>query len=262
MLKKKQRSRKQIKDLQMDLEVINPIESKKVLGGDWYNDWDLGWLNEVVISGGGGGGGWYDPFGGLGDPWGGSQDGGYSGGGGGDTFYYPVAEFPDHICKQQLTTSMDCATIAFSYVANYFGATGLTSSDFAEMVGQNYTYMSAGLGGFTDANMNTVLSTVFQSTTIDSSLSSIAAQVSSGNPIIAGFDNPNGTSHEVVITSVDTANNTIGYMDPAKGVLVNEVYNSAKFFELYAISGLQNNATVNQYKNDKNDISFCSICGH
>ena len=38
MLKSMQKKRKQIKDLQTDLEVINPIESKKILGGDWYTD--------------------------------------------------------------------------------------------------------------------------------------------------------------------------------------------------------------------------------
>ena len=83
MLKTKQRSRKQIKDLQTDLEVINPIESKTILGGDWYDDdiWDMGWMDEVVVYGNSSGGGWYDPFGGWGDPWGDNQGGDNYGGG-------------------------------------------------------------------------------------------------------------------------------------------------------------------------------------
>lgn len=37
MLKAKTENRKQIKDLRTDLEVINPIETKTILGGDWYD---------------------------------------------------------------------------------------------------------------------------------------------------------------------------------------------------------------------------------
>ncbi|WP_374505772.1 hypothetical protein [Flavobacterium sp.] len=267
MLLTKQKNRKQIDSLKMDLEIINPIESKKVLGGDWYFEdppagyiWEqsaYAWNNYHADQGGQDYGGWWDDAlgGNYNDP--GSWD---NNGGGGSPDGSPNPTFPDHICKQQLSSSMDCTPIVMSYVANYFGATGLTSSDFAEMVGQNYQFMSAGYGGFSDADINTVLSSVFQSTTIDNSLSSIAAQVNSGNPIIAGFDNPNGTSHEVVITNVE--NNVITYMDPGIGDKVSVDYKSGMFFELYAISGVQNNNLVNQYKNDTNDISFCPICGH
>jgi hypothetical protein len=52
MLLTKQKNRKQIDNLKMDLEIINPIESKKVLGGDWYNDPDpkgYDWMEPVNV---------------------------------------------------------------------------------------------------------------------------------------------------------------------------------------------------------------------
>lgn len=38
MISTMRKSRKQIDDLKMNLEVINPIESKILLGGEWYDD--------------------------------------------------------------------------------------------------------------------------------------------------------------------------------------------------------------------------------
>jgi hypothetical protein len=66
----------------LDLEVLNPIETKKIIGGNWYDYINIG---EVVIhwdggSGGNDGGGWgYDPTHGGGDypgDWGGGSGGG------------------------------------------------------------------------------------------------------------------------------------------------------------------------------------------
>lgn len=79
MLLTKQKNRKQIDSLKMDLEIINPIECKKVLGGDWYNE-----LNNVDVWNNyhDYGGWWDDALGGnYNDPgsWGGGD---YTGGGG------------------------------------------------------------------------------------------------------------------------------------------------------------------------------------
>jgi hypothetical protein len=88
--------RKQISDLAMDLEVINPIESKTVLGGDWYNSW---WDNgDGMTIEFGGSGGWYDPFGGAvdysDDSYGNANQGwDYGSGGGGNTGLSP-ADYP------------------------------------------------------------------------------------------------------------------------------------------------------------------------
>jgi hypothetical protein len=81
MLKTKQKVRKQISDLKMDVEIVNPIESKTIMGGDWY-DHDLGWLN-ITITGGGGGTDFGTFWGNYNDgsTWG-NQGGDYYGGGG------------------------------------------------------------------------------------------------------------------------------------------------------------------------------------
>ncbi|WP_223560123.1 DUF6973 domain-containing protein [Chryseobacterium lathyri] len=63
----------------LDLEVLNPIETKKIIGGNWYDYTNIG---EVVIPWDGGGGGG-DPWGGYYDPTHGGGDYGDTGGGGG-----------------------------------------------------------------------------------------------------------------------------------------------------------------------------------
>ena len=107
MLKMKQRNRKEISDLTMDLEVINPIESKTLLGGEWYDTPDPlngGWLNNVNVGGGSSSGGGYDTWGGIVDyssdwnNYGGDAGGG--GGGGGDTIL-TVDDYPG----ENLTTA-------------------------------------------------------------------------------------------------------------------------------------------------------------
>ncbi|WP_079243034.1 DUF6973 domain-containing protein [Chryseobacterium indologenes] len=70
------KTRTQLGDL--DLEVLNPIETKKIIGGDWYDYTNIG---EVVIPWDGGGGGG-DPWGDYYDPTHGGGDYGDTGGGG------------------------------------------------------------------------------------------------------------------------------------------------------------------------------------
>jgi hypothetical protein len=271
MLKTKQRKRKQISDLKMDLEIINPIESKTILGGDLYDplgyDWEPsawawnGYRNPyewIPVDYGGNG----DGSGSGSGSGGGSGGSGGGGGGGDDTFYYPDPEFPDHIC-QQPANSATCATIALSYVANYFGATGLTSSDFAEMAGQNYDAMHYGIGGLTGDNLSTIMTNVFQSTIIDGSTASIESNLRSGNPILATIVYNNGGGHEVVITEFDAYAGKVSFMDSISGTKVVSNISDVSFTsQLYAVTGIQNNATVNQYKNDTNDVSYCTICAH
>jgi hypothetical protein len=287
MLLTKQKNRKQIDSLKMDLEIINPIESKKVLGGDWYYEldnvniygderWSYGYGNDeggmTIVYGGGGSsnqdyGGWWDSN--LGGNYNdhGSWGGGNTGGGP-DGSSDPT--FPDHICTQA-DYSSTCATMALSYVANYFGATGLTSSDFAEMVGNDYLSMLTGQpnpitdifsDGLTGAQISTIMSSVFQSTIIDGSTASMESNLNSGNPILATIDLGGGNGHEVVIVGFNASLGTVSYMDSMVGGLVTSNLNAVTFTsQLYAVTGVQNNATVNQYKNDTNDIK-CSICGH
>ena len=264
MLLTKQKNRKQIDSLKMDLEIINPIESKKVLGGDWYNDPDpkgYDWMQPVYVYYDYGG--WWDNN--LPDNY---NDPGSWGGGdytGGSPDGSPDPTFPDHICVQ-LDNGTTCAPMSLSYVANYYGATGLTSSDFAEMAGKNYNSMLMGFEEGLDNNqIQHIMSTVFQSTQINT-YADIASNANNGIPILATIDQGSGIGHEVVITGLNMSNGDITYMDSMSGAReVRNLFNSANpisfIGSMYAVTGVQNNATVNQYKNDTNDTK-CGICGH
>jgi hypothetical protein len=269
MLKTKQKVRKQISDLKMDVEIVNPIESKTIMGGDWY-DHDLGWLN-ITITGGGGGTDFGTFWGNYNDgsTWG-NQGGDYYGNGGGSgPGDGSLPNHPEHICAQ-LPQARTCATMALSYAANYLGATGLTSSDFAEMVGKDYLSMFTGMpnsNGIVEEGLNgsqiaTIMSTIFQSTTIDGSFNSIISNLNSGHPILATIDQGGGIGHEVVIVEVDANAGILTYMDSLTGGPVKSSVNAISFTgSLYSVSGVQNNSIVNQYKHDTNDFK-CSICGH
>lgn len=251
----------------LDLEVLNPIETKKIIGGNWY-DYTYHDIPEVIISGGGGGydgGGWgYDPSHGGNDypDYGGGGSGSNSGGPGQGSL--PSA--PTHIC-QQLAGSATCATMALNYVANYFGGTGLTSSDFAEFAGQNFYNMLLGQGGLSNSQMQTAVNTFFQNTIIDGSNgNNIANELNAGHPILGAIDQGGGIAHEVVIIGFDATAGTITYMDSiAGGVQTSNISGAGSVSftgSLFAISGLNSNSIVDKYKNDTNDVTGCSICGH
>jgi hypothetical protein len=95
MISTMKQKKKQISDLKMDLEVINPIESKTVLGGDWYNTWwDNGDGMTIVFGNDGGSGGFnWDPYGNSNDPGSWDHGDGSSGGGGGNNDLSP-ADYP------------------------------------------------------------------------------------------------------------------------------------------------------------------------
>lgn len=287
MLKTVKRARKQISNLSLDIEIVNPIESKGLFGGcnyggcgNSYGGWNCGntvyitqtqWSSTGPTSSASNSG-----YGGA--PGGGESGGGYGGSGDNwiDNNINEVIEiesdnYDNHICKQ-FSISRTCATIALSYVANHFNATGLTSSDFAEMSGNNYDFMYAGLQeGLTPAQLATIMANVFQSTQI-STYEEIALNANSGVPVLAtingGSINGGNTiiGHEVVITSLNTSTGEMTYMDSLTGGqettnLLNQLNPTTFIGMMYAVTGVQNNAVVNQYKNDSNDVSHCSICG-
>ncbi|MCJ8153287.1 C39 family peptidase [Chryseobacterium sp. SSA4.19] len=243
-------------------EILNPIETKKIIGGNWYDYHDI---PEVVIpwdGGGGNDGGWWGN-----DPWypdnGGGDYGGGSGGSGGGPGQGSLPSAPTHMCLQTAGVAT-CATMALNYVANYFGGTGLTSSDFAEFAGQNFVDMMSGLGGLNTSQMQAAVNTFFQNTIIDGSNGiTIANELNAGHPILGTIDQGGGVGHEVVIVGFDSGAGTVTYMDSLVGGV--QTYNVSTITftgSLFAISGLNNNSIVNKYKTDTNDISGCSICGH
>jgi hypothetical protein len=274
-----------------EFEIINPIESKSLFGGNGYSNdpnnnpngptYNGGTLNTVYIGGHGPSSGTFYGTnntlnGGYAHDWnnhGGHNNGGYGGTSSGSGQWVNndsgqgEGELPNHsshICAQ-ISGGDTCAIMALSYVANYFGATGLTASDFAEMAGKSFVQMVAGAqGGLTTSELNNIVSDIFQSVEI-SSYQEIDTNLNSGHPVIATI-NQGGYGHEVVITSINLKNGDVSYMDPLTGgPVTNNLVSSTNPItfvgSMHAISGIQNNTTVNQYKNDTNDIK-CGICGH
>lgn len=242
-----------------DFEVLNPIETKKVIGGWWgYRDIepiDLGtW-------GGNDWGSWWDNSGLPGT--GGNPDyGGGDYGGGSGSSSGSSSSFPSHICTQA-PGSATCATMAMSYVANYFGGNGITSSDFAQFAGQNFNSMLAGQGGLNYSQLHAAVNTFFQNTIIDGTNgNAILNELNAGHPILGTIDQGGGIGHEVVITGFDSSAGTVTYMDSIAGGAVTANISTVSFMgSLFAISGLQNNTIVDKYKNDTDDVSACTICG-
>lgn len=252
------RGRVQLSDL--DLQVLNPIETKKIIGGNWYDYHDI---PEVVIpwDGGGGDGGWWGN-----EPWYPSDGGDYGGGSGGNDGgpgQGSLPSAPTHMCLQSASAAT-CATMALNYVANYFGGTGLTSSDFAEFAGQNFSDMMLGVGGLNSSQMQAAVNTFFQNTIIDGTNgNNIANELNAGHPILGTIDQGGGVGHEVVIVGFDSGAGTVTYMDSLVGGVQTSNISSLSFTgSLFAISGLNTNSIVNKYSTDTNDVSGCSICGH
>ena len=124
MLKMKQRNRKEISDLTMDLEVINPIESKTLLGGEWYDTPDPlngGWLNNVNVGGGSSSGGGYDTWGEIVDyssDW--NNYGGDGSGGGSSYGGDGLPNLPSTV-EQQLGSMGARVSYAMSFMSSYLG---------------------------------------------------------------------------------------------------------------------------------------------
>lgn len=248
MLKTKQRSRKQIKDLLTDLEVINPIESKTILGGDWYdNDF---WIQEVVIIGESGGG-WYDPFGGWGDPWGdnigghGWDYGGSSGDGGSGQNGIP--NLPSTV-EQQLGSMGACVSYAMAFMSSYLGHS-ITGANMAVQIAQalNLSIGTTFTTGLTPAQATQAIQSYFNTTTLTTTEQIINAVETNQNGVLAnvyvtdasGNNIPN-LGHEVVIVDYDPGTGTFTAADSTTGAY--ETYNSNQINlggGIYEITGVK-----------------------
>ncbi|WP_042723339.1 C39 family peptidase [Flavobacterium sp. B17] len=243
----------------LDLEVLNPIETKKIVGGNWY-DYTYHDIPEVVIPWDGGGGG--DPWGGWYDPSHGGNDYPDYGGGNGGSSNTGSDDFPDHICKQGINANT-CAANALSYAAGHFGVPGLTASDFAEMVGKDFNNMAYNNGpGLTAGEMGDIVMNVFDNNIIGMEISDIITATNSGNPVIGIIGNPSGNDGHVVVIVGAEVNGTISFMDSMTGSMTTANLSNVNFIGNFVqLTGVKDNALVNQYKNDTNDTSACSICG-
>lgn len=126
MHKTKQRCKKQFSELQLDLEIINPIKSKTILGGDLYDVTVTGYLNRSF----------YYPRDAFNPDWLPVHDQDPWDNWGEPAQYNENPSYPDHIC-QQYEKGSTCVPMTLSYLANYWGGFGIASSDFAEYLGKN-----------------------------------------------------------------------------------------------------------------------------
>jgi hypothetical protein len=207
MISTMKQKRKQISDLAMDLEVINPIESKTFLGGDWYNGWDSWYYDDggITFTYGGDGGGYYDPFGGNGDYTDGSSwgnQGGDSGGGGGGAYYGP-GNLPSTV-EQQLGSMGACVSYAMSFMSGVLGhqITGpMMAVHNAGVLNLNIsTTISTGL---TPAQATTAITSYFNTNTVTTT-AQVNAALDAGHGVLGNYN-----GHEVAIVNHNGTNYTV-----------------------------------------------------
>jgi hypothetical protein len=221
MLKTKQKVKRQISDLKMDVEIVNPIESKTIMGGDWY-DHDLGWLNITITNGGGTDFGTFWGNYNDGSTWG-NQGGDYYGNGGpSDLFSHSLPDLPA-VVPQQLNTLGSCVSYAVSFVSNYLGhetnplkvafnmdkILGLPSIMSATQI-----YSTSFNQGLTSPLQATQVINSYFNTNQITTIAQTNAAIDSNHPVIANYiteaaSAANGniaTAHEVVIVEYNNLN--------------------------------------------------------
>ena len=231
--------RKEIKDLQTDLEVINPIESKKILGGDWYTDrWADGRSDGnggmVLTFHEGSGGNWASgagTFGGTYDPF---YDGSYTSdwynygndntGGGGDSGQDGLPNLPTTV-EKQLGSMGACVSYAMAFMSSYLGR----SITGANMALQNALKLNLSMGttmiaGLTIAEASQAIQSYFFTTTLTSTAQIINAVETNQHGVLTNVyvTDSNGNNipnlgHEVVIVDYDPATGTFTAADSTTG---------------------------------------------
>jgi hypothetical protein len=186
----------------LDLEVLNPIETKKIIGGNWYDYTNIG---EVVIhwdggSGGNDGGGWgYDPTHGGGDypgDWGGGSGGNN---GGGDP--HTVSGLPAAV-EQQIGGACVSYAIAFAATANSHALTGAQAAlQIAQ--GLNIPMANVMFTGLTYAQTIQAVNTVLDTNPLMSNVGAITGAIDNNNVVIANLGAEANVGHEVVIVGYD-----------------------------------------------------------
>ncbi|WP_295677780.1 hypothetical protein [uncultured Empedobacter sp.] len=204
---------------ELDLEVLNPIETKKIIGGNWY-DYDYHDIPEVIIDGGGGGydgggwGGWgYDPTHGGGD-YGGDYGGGGSGStGGGDP--HTVSGLPTTV-EQQIGGACVSFAIAFAATANSHALTGAQAALQIAM-GLNLNLNTVLNTGLTFAQTIQAVNTVLDTHPLMSNVGAITGAIDNNNVVIGNLDPSSNVGHEVVIVGYDNTAGTFTVADSQTG---------------------------------------------
>jgi Peptidase_C39 like family len=232
---------KKISDLSQDLEIINPIETKTLLGGEWYDYVDGGWLNTVYItpnwwasSSGSSGDGPSISNGSGGDSGGGNGNGSGSGGNGDggdvswsdtngdgindvDSIVHILPNLPGTVPKQ-LDRLGSCVSYAASFVLNYLGQTTNPLSTALKIdtilnLPHNGISSTAFTHGLDPNQATQAINNIFNTNQI-STIAQANAAIDANHPVIANFiTDPasvaNGnviTAHEVVIVDYNAWN--------------------------------------------------------
>lgn len=241
------------------------VENQKELFGGW--SWDSGdqWreIQEVEIIGGSGGG-WDNPFWGgyyPNDPdpdYYGGASGGSGGGGESNGGEHQLSDI-EPPCPQLKATG-ECTIKALEVVSKYFKGDkmGIHKDDFAEHIGIKSigdAFKSLIIGeGVKGSQLDKIVNDFFVNKQLDGSSQSIMQALDSGQPILSTIKMEGGIGHAVVITGYNSNTNEITIADSlADNGIRTMAYDPSNFYTQNAISGFQNNAIVEKYKNDTGD---------
>ncbi|CAM3053468.1 C39 family peptidase [Chryseobacterium flavum] len=271
----------QVVELNSTLEMLNEHELYSFKGGLEGGQSDVHEIPEVIIPApGGDDGGGDDGYDDGGDPptWddndpspGDDGDDPFPSGGGEDPGNDDDTSDPEQhnlpqpvpqICTQ-LGSTGECTMKALDVISKFFGgdAMGIHKDDFAQFVGLNnpgeaaMEFLINPNGGLTMDELNGLVDEFFTNTDLGGDTASIISHLDNGHPILATIIDPaTNTGHAVVIIGFNAGTNMVTIANSlAPGGVETIAYNASTMVNQSAISGFQNNATVNQYRNDSND---------
>jgi hypothetical protein len=227
MIATRKQTRKQINDLKMDLEIINPIESKTLLGGDWYNELDTVYVySHGWASGAGTFGGTYDPFydgSNTSDWYNYDENYGGSGGDSGGNGVYGLPNLPSTV-EQQLGSMGACVSYAMSFMSSYLGH-AITGANMAlhNAKNLNLSVTTTMVTGLSIAESTQAIQSYFNTTTLTTTAQIINAVETNQHGVLVNVFNydakgqilPGG--HEVAIVDYDPATGTFLAADSNTG---------------------------------------------
>jgi hypothetical protein len=194
--------RKQISDLALDLEVINPIESKTVLGGDWYNDGAYVWNDYHDYTD------LYDYYTDLFGDGSGDYDYGSSGGGGGSYDQIPpgclLTGLPTTVTQQ---IGNMCTFESFTFAAHLLGSNVNINTIITSLSQNPNIGPAAVLNGLTTFQISVGINNLFENTRV-TSIAEIQTALCNNQPTLAVMG-----GHEITIVGYDSVNSTFTVAD-------------------------------------------------
>lgn len=231
------KNKMQIDDLKTELEIINPIESKKILGGDWYDDWWIQ-LDEVYLGSTGGDDWWEDDnswWQDFSDPnyW----DNDYYGNGSSDNGE-TIPNLPSTV-EQQLGSMGACVSYAMAFMSTTLGhpITGANMAlDIAQTQGLNMTtVLQSGLD-FNQTNL--AIANHFNFNVLHNVADIQNAVLNNNHGVLANLYVPSDPNmgHEVVIVDYIASSNNVLIADSNTGtyhyVSANDINFNGGVFEI------------------------------